>query len=171
LPAAVLIPWIALAYVIRGVGSYLLNTFLLEKRSAEFARVTWIGTISCMAGYALLIPHFKLWGAVTATLIGFSIIFVVALWRTERLRSFHYEYGRWLKIVLAAAIVLVPFELLRPRSVWLQIASATAAAVLFPLILVVLGFPNEQERRIVKRSWTTLAARVGLARRQPVSIG
>lgn len=158
-PAAELIPWIALAYVVRGMGSYFLNTFLLVKRSSEFARITWIGTATCMAFYAVLIPHFKLWGAVTATMVGFSTILVVALWRSERARPFHYEYGRLLKIALALTIVVVLFEILRPQTLWLQIAAGSAAAMAFPVILVLLGFPNDQEQRVLTKAWNMLIAR------------
>ena len=169
-PAARLIPWIALAYVIRGMGSYFLNTFLLVKRSAEFARITWIGTATCLGLYALLIPHFKLWGAVTATLIGFSMTFVVGLWRSERQRPFHYEYRRWIKIVIAAAIVLVPFELLYPQTLWLEIAAGTAAAVGFPLVVVLLGVLDEHEWETLKRAWSMVANRMRTSRREPVGI-
>jgi O-antigen/teichoic acid export membrane protein len=125
------------------------------------ARITWIGTIACLGGYALLIPRYKLWGAVTATAIGFSTIFVVALWKSEKLRPFRYEYTRWLKIALAEAVVIGAFEILRPTGFWLQMAAGIAAAVIFPLILILLRFPDEQERQLVKSNWAVLMARFG----------
>ena len=158
-PAAALIPWIALAYVIRGMGSYFLNTFLLEKRPADVARITWIGTGVCMGGYALLIPRFKLWGAVAATLAGFTTILVIGLWKSQRVRRFRYEYSRWLKLIIAAAVVLVPFEILRPATFWPQVAAGIAAASLFPAVLLLLGFLTQDERRVFKNGWAMAAGR------------
>jgi O-antigen/teichoic acid export membrane protein len=159
-PAAAYIPWIALAYVIRGMGSFFLDTFLLDRRSADVARITWIAAGACLAGYALLIPRFKAWGAIAATLLGFSIIFVVGLWKSQRARPFPYEYGRWIRIVLTGAIVVAGYEWLRPDTFWPQVAAGAGAAVLFPALLVLSGFLNSEERQTVKNGWDMVADRM-----------
>jgi O-antigen/teichoic acid export membrane protein len=145
--AATFIPWIGLAYVIRGMGSYFLNTFLLDKRSSTVARITWIGTGCCMAGYAALIPTYKLWGAIAATIAGFSVIFVVGLWKSQQVRPFPYEYGRWMKIAASVVLVVVVFEMLRPGTFWLQVAFGSAASLLFPAVLFATGFLSHDERQ------------------------
>jgi O-antigen/teichoic acid export membrane protein len=148
--AGALIPWICFAYVIRGCGSYFLNTFLIENRPGTVARITWLAAAVCLAGYALLIPRFKLWGAVAATLIGFLVIFVVGLWKSQRLHRFPYEYQRWVKIAVSTAGMLVLALVLRPSTFWGQVGVACSGAVLFPVLLILQGFLEPDERQFLR---------------------
>lgn len=150
-PAAVFIPWIGLAYVIRSMGSYFLNTFLLEKRSGTVARITWMAAIVCAGGYALLVPRYKLWGAVIATLLGFSVMFAAGLWESQRFRYFAYEYGRWARIVISAAVIAAVHRVWHPSGFWPNLAAACLVAVLFPLSLVLLGFLDPGERQTIQQ--------------------
>jgi O-antigen/teichoic acid export membrane protein len=144
--AAVLIPWIALAYLIRGMGSFWSNTFLLDKRSGLVARTTWMGGVVCLLAYALLIPVYGLWGAVAATLMGFSAMAGYALWKSQRVRPFRYEYGRWAKIVGCGMAAALPSVLLHPGEFWVQIALGFACIGLFAVLLVAARFATEGER-------------------------
>jgi O-antigen/teichoic acid export membrane protein len=146
-PAAQFIPWIALAYVIRGIGSYFLNTFLLEKRPREVAKITWMAAGVCLGGYALLVPRYKVWGAVIATLLGFSVALVVALWKSQQARPFPYEYGRWIKIIFAGVAAVILNALLHPPTFWTQVAVASGATALFLLVLIASGFLDAGERQ------------------------
>ena len=145
--AAVLVPWIALAYLVRGMGSYWSNTFLLVNRPALVARVTWVGAGACLLAYALLIPRFGVWGAVAATHLGFALMASCALWIGQRLRPFRYEYGRWCKILASGAAAVTPSLILHPSGFAAQTALGFACLGLFPVLLRVGRFPTEVESR------------------------
>ena len=55
-----------------------------------------------MAGYVLLIPRFKMWGAAAATLCAFSGVAVYSYWKAQRVKQYHYEMTRLSKIGLSA---------------------------------------------------------------------
>lgn len=150
-PAATFIPWIGLAYVIRAMGSYFLNTFLLEKRSSAVARITWLATIVCLGGYALLVPRYKLWGAVIATTAGFTVIFIAGLWESQRFRHFDYEYRRWAKIAVSGAVIAGLHLAWHPAGFWPNAAIACLVAVLFPLSLILMGFLDPGERQSIRQ--------------------
>ena len=159
-PAAKFIPWIGLAYVIRAVGSYFLNTFLLEKRSSAVARITWMAALVCVGGYALLVPRYKLWGAVIATVVGFSVTFVVGLWESQRFRHFDYEYVRWLKVVVSAAVIIAVHLAWHPAGFLANLAVASVVALLFPVVLVLIGFPDAGERQSLRQLGSLLRRRL-----------
>ncbi len=165
--AAAFVPWLALAYLIRGMGSYWSNTFLLEKRPALVARTTWMGGAACLLAYALLIPPFGLWGAVAATLLGFSAMAAYAFWKSQRVRHFRYEYGRWAKIVVSAAASALPSVLLHPDGFWAQIALGSACMCLFATLLWSVRFATEGERRAADAALRRLFSRPSIVPAPP----
>lgn len=148
--AAMFVPWIALAYLVRGMGTYLSNTFIVVGRPRFVATVTWMGVGACLLGYILLIPQYGLWGAVTSTLTGFAVIAIVSLVKSQRIRPFRYEYGRWVKILACAIMATLPSVILRPAGFWHQIALGAACIGAFAILLAASQFPTEGERRALR---------------------
>ncbi len=147
--AARLVPWIALAYLFRGMGHYWSNTFLLVNRPTLAAQVTWIGAGACLLAYALLIPRYGLWGAVGATHLGFALMAFFALWRSQRIRPFRYEYGRWTKILACGALSALPSLILHPSGFSSQTALGFGCLTLFPFFLWLTRFPTGEETQTV----------------------
>lgn len=155
--AARFVPPIALAYLIRGMGAYWSNTFLLERRTLAATQVTWVGSGVCLLGCAVLIPRFGLWGAVAATLLGFTVMAAFAFWGSERVRPFPYEYGRWAKILACTAAATLPTWLLHPAGFWSQLALGLGSVSLFFLLLEAVQFATPGERRAIRGAlaqWT-----------------
>ena len=150
--AALFIPWIALAYLIREMGSYWSNTFLLDRRSGLVAATMWSGCAACLLAYAALIPAYGLWGAVAATLLGFAVMAAFALCVSQRVRPFQYEYGRWAKLALCALASTLPFLLLHPSGFWMKVALGACSVGSFVLLLHLSQFATDQERRIAHDS-------------------
>ena len=162
--AARFVPPIALAYLVRGMGAYWSNTFLLERRTFAVTQVTWVGGGACLLGYVVLIPRFGLWGAVAATLLGFTVMAAFAFWGSERVRPFPYEYGRWAKILACAAAAALPTWLLHPAGFWPQLALGSGSIPLFLLLLEAVRFATPGERRAIRGA---LARWAGRARATP----
>ena len=143
--AGVLVPWLATAYLMRSLGAHLQSVFTAEGKPGLEARVNTVGALACFAAYALLIPRFKLWGAVAATLAGFFVILGYGFWEAQRLRHFHFEYRKLLRIALFTTVTISAFFLLRPTGFWLQ----SALAVLLTTgraVSVYFGGFDRQER-------------------------
>jgi len=141
-----LVPWLAMAYVIRGIGTYCSNTFLLIKRPGWDARVTLLGAAAALASYTVLIPIWKLWGAVASTLIGFTVMFVAALWKSQRVRPFAYEFGRWVKILGSAVVTVVLFFLVCPEGFWVELLTGFAFCGVFAVLLLAVRVFHQDEK-------------------------
>jgi O-antigen/teichoic acid export membrane protein len=158
LPAAPYVPWIAAAYLVRTIGSYFRNVFLLEGKTEWDAIVVWAGASLCLAAYATLVPAFTLWGAVAATGLAFSAMFLLSFWKAQRVRWFPYEYRRMAIILIAAAVPVLLFRAMQPSHFWLRQLWAGGLACLFPGLLWCLGFLDEEEKAAIRLLWPGMTA-------------
>jgi O-antigen/teichoic acid export membrane protein len=150
--------WIALAYLFRAVGGYFAEIFVIEKRPDLNARVTWVGTIVCLAGYAILIPRYGVWGAVIATVCAFLVVLVYSFWVAQRVRHVDYEYLRFGKLAACAAAVVGVFFAFRPASLWGELALGVGMTLLFGGLLYVTRFLQDEESRYVAGKVRALTA-------------
>ena len=116
----------------------------------------WAGCGACLLAYALLIPRYGLWGAVAATILGFTVMASFAFWLSQRVRPFRYEYARWAKLVGCAAASALPTLLIRPDGFWAQVALAFASAGSFLVLLHAVRFATEGEREAVWHAFRQL---------------
>jgi len=148
--AAPLVPWLAAAYLIRAVGAQLQSVFIAAGKPGLEARVNSVGSLACLASYALLIPKFKLWGAVAATLIGFTVILVYGFLAAQRVRAFRFEYGRLARIAVFAVMAVGLFYVLGPSGFWAQTMLACLFGGAFAAALWIACLDSE-ERADFKR--------------------
>jgi O-antigen/teichoic acid export membrane protein len=144
--AAAFVPVLAGAYVIRAVGAHIQGIFVAEGTPGLEARVSLVGAGVCLGGYALLIPPFKVWGAVLATLFGFVAIFASGLYYAQRLRHFDFEYGRLLRISGAACLIVAICHAIPFHHLWTETASAFGFLAGY-LVWIFFGCLHSGERR------------------------
>jgi O-antigen/teichoic acid export membrane protein len=151
-PASVYVAWIALAYMIRAQGDYFRLALYLDRKVGVDARQNWIAAAFCLALYATLIPVFKVWGAIAATILTFLLVLVLAWRNLQRDRPYQLEWRR-LWMIGGYGALLVFLSTLLPSNLPL-FASAGAALVLllaYPALLWMSGFADENERAALER--------------------
>ncbi len=149
--------WIALAYLIRAIGDYFREVLIIEKRTAVDAWVSWSGTAVVLTGYAVLIPSMGLWGAVWATLGGFTIRFFCALFVAQKVRRLPYEFSRLARIAAVSAGVVGLYLVLQPHGFWMQVMLGAALTALFVVLVLISGIVTPSEREYVKAQWSRIA--------------
>jgi O-antigen/teichoic acid export membrane protein len=159
--AALYVPWIALAYVIRTVGGHFRCAFLLEGKTMKDFGVTTAGAMACVAGYALLIPTLKVWGAIASTVLGFAVMFVLGLWQAQRLRYFPFEYRRMAQLAALALVIGLTFAFFKPASLWMHAGVAVLFAGAYPLLLILVPFLYHEEVQAVRQALTMAGRRFG----------
>ena len=108
--AAAFVPWLAFAYAARALEYQMQSALLVEAKTRKIMASTLTGVAVCLAGYALAIPAFGLWGAVLATCLAFAAMLVITFVLAQRQRRFDMPYAK-LAVLPALAIGLL---LLRP---------------------------------------------------------
>ena len=162
--AIVLVPVIAAAYVIRGLGDYFRSVFGIHNRPELNTKVTFGAVIATLIAYAVLIPLFRLWGAALATLLGFLAMDAFAFLEAQKVRAYAFEWKRMLLIVAAGAVAVGCSLVVRPSSVLMQGVVAVLSTALFPAALWVMGFFDANEKDAIRN----LAHRVGFGGRSAV---
>ena len=105
----------------RAVGGHFRESFRDQEAARLLdARVSWVGTIMCLTGYAILIPKMGVWGAVYATAGSFAVLALYAFITAQGLWRVQYEYDRLAKIALSAMVPVGVFYWLQPESFWMQ---------------------------------------------------
>lgn len=156
--AAPFVPLIALAYVIRGLGDYLRSVFSTRNQTGRNVTVTSVGVIATLLACATLIPIFKLWGAVYATLISFCVMTAAAYWQAQRVEPHRFEWGRLLRLLLAGLMLSWIAHHVVRGPVALQFTLAAVCYAGFPILLWLLRFfsPGEKEAlAVLWRRWKT----------------
>jgi len=151
--------WIALAYLIRAVSGYFREVFVIDKRPELEAWVSWAGTIVVLAGYAVLIPRMGLWGAVWATLGGFTAQFFFSFVVARRVRVLSYEFSRLLRIALSSIGIVAVYGFLQPAGFWSQLALGSGLAILYAGLLLSFVL-NRNERTFLKTQWRKVSLRL-----------
>jgi O-antigen/teichoic acid export membrane protein len=157
--AAKYVPWLTVAYLMRAVGGHFREVFVIKKRPSVDARVSWVGTIVCLAGYAILIPKLGVWGAVYATAGSFAVLALYAFIAAQDLWRVHYEYDRLLKISISAVIPVGVFYWLQPESFWMQAGLGLLLTLASLALLQASSFWHDDEKAYFQRLWMGLQTR------------
>jgi O-antigen/teichoic acid export membrane protein len=161
--ARTLIPYIVGAYIFRAMGDYFRGVFYTENRPDLDARLNWMGAVVCLAGYFGLIPVFKVWGAIAATVLAFGFVAGMGFRWINRLRRLEVEFGRLAKIGAAAAAVLLASHFAPATPLLANILLNGLAFGLFPLVLWILRFATESERETLVSACGSAVQRLRVA--------
>jgi O-antigen/teichoic acid export membrane protein len=131
--AAIILPWIALSGLMKGMMTYYFHeAFTLKRRTTSMAVI--------MAGAALLnlglnlvfIPIFGIVGAAAATVIAYAIALVVCAWLGRKLFPLPLPWNDWIKAAAATGLMAAAvYALPAINSAWLMLLAqaVTGAAV------------------------------------------
>ncbi len=153
------VPWIVLAYWIRAAADFFRSVLYLRKDTDSDALVNVVAACVCLAAYMILIPIHQVWGAVEATLAGFTVLLATAYWRARKVFPFTLEWARLGKLGVAAAI-LSAIHLNQPFfSQPARLAFAATLCLAFPALLYALRFLDPEETAALKSRFGQSAAR------------
>jgi O-antigen/teichoic acid export membrane protein len=139
--AAYLAPILICAYYVRSIAEFFRCFFLVEGKPGYESACSWIGAVTCLAAYFLLIPPYGMWGAAIATAIAFAVMAAVSIVWSTRLRHYAWETRRIFKVVLILT-VLVAFHLYLPAlPVTWEIVRGSVFVAAFPILIWVLRVP------------------------------
>jgi O-antigen/teichoic acid export membrane protein len=117
------------------------------------ARITIISSAFCAGAYALLIPRYRVFGAVWATLLTFTVMMVLSYMEAQSVSHFHFEFGRLGKLVVSAAAALILNTVWNANGMLAQLAVATLSTAVYLGLMTVLGFLEPGEKQYLVQLW------------------
>jgi O-antigen/teichoic acid export membrane protein len=102
--------------------------------------------VSNVALNLILVPPLGIVGAGLALVASYLVVIALMYGFTQRLFPVPYEWGRLARVLFAAAALVGVGELVMPASGFGGLAGRLALALLYPPLLLVLGFFTAEER-------------------------
>lgn len=102
--------------------------------------------VSNVALNLILVPPLGIVGAGLALVASYLVVIVLMYWFTQRLFPVPYEWGRLARVLFAAAALVGLGELVLPAEGFGGLVGRLALALLYPPLLLLLGFFTAEER-------------------------
>jgi O-antigen/teichoic acid export membrane protein len=126
-----IVPIVLLAYVFTGAYVNFVVGVYLEKKTKYLPYATGAGAIVNIGANLLLIPKFGITGAAIATLLSYVVMAVGIYFPSQRLYHVRYEWGRLVRVFLAAVVIVAFF-------VALDLQPMTGSSTVVKLLLTAL---------------------------------
>jgi O-antigen/teichoic acid export membrane protein len=136
-PAAEVIPVLALAYLLFATLTVTQTPFLIEHRTGEMARLSIVAAVVNIGACFVLIPPWGIHGAAIATVAGFGFQAAAYYRRSQQRLPAPYD-GRRMATAIGMALPFLAVGWIDVDPVVLGVVLKVAAAAAFAVLLVVL---------------------------------
>ena len=157
--AAIVVPFISLAYVFGGLQEFFRLGMLLKSRTSIIGIVMFIQSIISIGLYYLFIRFMEVRGAAIAVAISYFIILSVNYFYSQRLYPIKPETKRIIKIVISAIIVVYIKYLIPEVTFFSGVLINIALIVSFIIGLAVQGFLRTEEKQLLKSTFRKIKLR------------
>lgn len=138
--AYAVVPFVVLAYIALGLETHFMSGMM---QAGKTTRVTYYGMIGLgvvLLWNYLFIPKYGIYGAATANLAGFALRSTLIYHASQRLYRIPFELRRLVIMLLLASALYAVSQMIRLDSAYVTLCTRMAVALLYPLVLYVVGF-------------------------------
>ncbi|MFH2035014.1 MAG: polysaccharide biosynthesis C-terminal domain-containing protein, partial [Candidatus Zixiibacteriota bacterium] len=149
--AYIYIPVLLAAHVFYAAFNYVQLGIHFEKKTRYLAYATLIGGLFNIGMNVLLIPRIHIWGSTLTTLVSWALLTVLTYIPSQKLYHVSYQFGRLLKLILPAVGLFALSTQIDIDSLPISIVVKFILALSYPLILYIIRFYSEDEKRRLAR--------------------
>jgi O-antigen/teichoic acid export membrane protein len=155
-----IVPIVLMAYVFTGAYVNFVVGIYLEKKTKYLPYATGAGALVNVVVNLVLIPKYGITGAAIATLLSYVVMAIGIYFPSQRLYHVEYEWGRLIRVMLAACIIVAAVLLLglQPATL-LGIAVKLGATALFVLLVFVLKIFDTADIRETREALSKMFVR------------
>jgi O-antigen/teichoic acid export membrane protein len=154
-PCATIIPLLGLAAAFDSASRVLNIGTTLRKRTIFAPLMTAVAMLFNVGLNFWLIPRYGVMGATISTLVSYIFLCGLRFWSSNLFFKVSYEWPRVFLLILIGGIIILSFYTIdfargpapAPGRILLSMMLKAVIALSFPLVLYVLGFYQERERR------------------------
>jgi len=161
-PAYKVVPLLSLAYVFYGAYFVTTTGIQLEKKTHYFAYAAGAAAALQVGLNFLLIPHLGMMAAALNSAISRLAMPLIIVWISRRFYRVRYEHKRICVIAIVAAGSYLLSRLIQVESAFASLILRGVVALSFPLLLGLLGFYTDDEKRriryLIRRGWNRVKA-------------
>ncbi|HEV3119076.1 MAG TPA: oligosaccharide flippase family protein [Gemmataceae bacterium] len=146
---AVVVPFVALAYIAMAVESHFKTGILLKRKTIWDTWISVVALAVILLWNYLFVPRFGLVGAATSNLAGFVVRLGLIYYVSQRLYAIPFELGRLGVLLVTAAGWYGVSQFFTYSSPWLTLCVRTGFVLLFPAVLFCCRFFRAGELEFV----------------------
>ncbi len=143
--AALVVPFIALGFILYGVASVIVVGIYLKERTYHVSAAMMCGAVAKISLSVVAIPHLGVLGVAAATVVAFAVVVTYFLLVLRRIFPVPYEHTRILKIVVAGLMSYVLLVII-PIGGLGGIGLKVLCSLVLLAFLWLLGFPRPDEK-------------------------
>ena len=140
--------WILVtAYVIHGLAAFCMIGVLVEGKTEQITISTWFAAAVCLVMNFVLVPRYHSYGAAIATIVPFSLRYVLVLRFSQRLLPVAYDWGAAARLVGIYGVLLAVALYVDIESIPLSIAFNVCLIGVMPVAIYFSGVLTAGERQ------------------------
>jgi O-antigen/teichoic acid export membrane protein len=155
------IPVVALAYVVWGIGYYVQAGMLLTSNTKQIGAISIGAVLLNLTLNYCLISRFGMMGAAWATLLSFLGSAVAYYYFSQRVYPLSLAVGRITATIILGAILFIACRWWAPGSIWLSLLSKGAVLAVFPVLLWRFRLVSTEEAATVMSIKESILANMG----------
>ncbi len=148
-----LVPFIALAMVVKGINILFTLGFDYAKRTTTYAVIFILGTVLTVGLNIILIPIFDIYGAAYAMLISYTVIAAFSFYYSQKLFPIKYEFVKIAQMLIVGIVLYLVGYFLPAMNIVIKIGLKFILLISLPFILYIFNFYEEIELLRLKQSW------------------
>jgi O-antigen/teichoic acid export membrane protein len=145
------IPLLAVSYSIYAACYIFEAGIIITRKTIYIFYAQLIATVISLIFYSILIPFYGMMGAALATFIGFLSLGISKYIFSNKLYSIRFEWRRIVKIALTGGIIYFLTLYLNFENIAISITVKCITALLFPVVLYLIGFYEQKEKDKVRQ--------------------
>jgi O-antigen/teichoic acid export membrane protein len=149
-----IVPIIILANIIYNLSPHLSMGLLISKNTKYLAMIDGSNGALVLFLNLVLIRAYGAYGAAVATLIAFVYKISLIYYFSSKYYEIHFEIRRIVKLFLGAAAIFGIAMMLHFESIWVSLLVKSVVVLLYPLLLVLMRFASDEEKRQLAEWWT-----------------
>jgi len=154
------IPLVVLGMILMSSDNVFQVGLLIEGRSGYLSVAKGIAAVTNVGLNLVLIPRYGMMGAAWSTTISFGLYCAGIVYAAQKVYPVPFELARLARVGVAALAIFAAASFVRTEVLWRSIAIKSGLLLLFPVLLLGLGFLRDDEAGFVTRKWRALVKRV-----------
>lgn len=146
----VIIP-VTIGYLFLGMYYVAINHLFIANMTGRIALLSAIAALVNILLNLAFIPSYGMMAAAWSTTISYFVLFLGVFSTSTKLKLAKYEYRRIITIIGAAIIITIVSMLMTNFSLLLFVTFNIFLLLLFPFLLLALGFLNEKEKQLLSK--------------------
>lgn len=151
--AYTVVPFLAFAFVLRGIHYYFSLSFHFAKKTKYNAYIVLGGSILHVTLNFILVPIFSMYGAAMAFITSTTAMSISAKYIADKVYPINYEMNKVFKMIITALLLAVVPLLVPDIGILLLLILKFGLLISFPIILYYIKFYERVELENISKSW------------------